>query len=77
VRMEANAVGGPSLASLPDVLTVDEARQVLRLGRNAIYQAIHRQEIPSIRIGRRLLIPKREILTLLGGASDPDRPEVG
>jgi excisionase family DNA binding protein len=53
------------LDDFPDVLTVEEAARVLRLGRNAGYQAVHRGEIRSIRLGRKLLIPKKEIERLL------------
>jgi excisionase family DNA binding protein len=40
-----------------EVLTVDEAAKVLRLGRSAAYKAVRAKEIPSIRIGRRILVP--------------------
>ncbi len=40
------------------VMTVDEAAEELRLSRNATYEAVARKEIPSIRIGRRILIPR-------------------
>lgn len=36
-----------------DVLTVDEAAVLLRIGRNALYEAIARNEVPYRRIGRR------------------------
>jgi excisionase family DNA binding protein len=60
------------LIDCPDVLTVEEAARVLRLGRNAAYQAVRRGEIPSLRLGRKLLIPKRAIEHMLttAGASD-------
>lgn len=40
------------------VLTVEEARSLLRLSRGLMYQAIRRGEIPSIRVGRRILISR-------------------
>ena len=49
------------LADLPDVLTVSEAAKFLRLGRNSVYEAIRRNELPSVRVGRRLLIPKESL----------------
>ena len=39
------------------VLTVEEARVKLGLSRGLIYAAIQRGEIPSIRVGRRILVP--------------------
>lgn len=50
------------------VLTVDELLDFLggALGRTAAYDAIRRNEIPSIRIGRKLLIPTRPLFEMLG-----------
>ncbi len=47
------------------VMTVDEAAEELRLSRNATYEAVARKEIPSIRIGRRILIPRAEFRKML------------
>jgi excisionase family DNA binding protein len=59
------------LDDLPDVLTVAEAAKFLRVGRNSVYEAVRRNELPSVRIGRRLLIPKAALTRFLnrdGGA---------
>lgn len=56
-----------SKASQPDVLTVEEARKRLRIGRNAVYDAIARKEIPSIRIGRKYLVPRVAFEAMLRG----------
>ena len=64
----ATAEAAMRLAELPDTLTVDEAGRVLRLGRNSMYEGIRRKEIPAIKIGRRLLVPKAGIERLLSGA---------
>jgi excisionase family DNA binding protein len=37
--------------------TVDEAGQILGIGRSAAYQAAANGQLPTIRIGRRLLVP--------------------
>jgi excisionase family DNA binding protein len=47
---------------------VDECAQILRLGRSAAYEAIARGDIPTIRIGRRLLIPKIALDRMLSEA---------
>src|SRR5437764_13081151 len=49
--------GGPS-SSGRLVYSVPEAGRLLGLSRNAAYAAAQRGEIPVIRIGRRLLVPK-------------------
>jgi excisionase family DNA binding protein len=38
-------------------LTVEEVQRVLPLGRTAVYEAIASGKIPSIRFGRRILVP--------------------
>ena len=37
--------------------TIVEVAKVLGVGRNQAYEAVRRGEIPSIRIGKRLLVP--------------------
>ena len=54
------------MTELPDALTVEEVAVVLRLGRNSTYEAIRCGQIPSLRIGRRVLVPKVTVLQLLG-----------
>ena len=48
-------------------LTVKEAQKILGLGRSLVYQGIEAGEIPSVRIGRRILIPKAALYRLLEG----------
>ena len=49
--------------------TVEEVRAVLGLGRNAVYEAVRRGEIPAIRIGGRWLVPRASLERLLRGQS--------
>ena len=49
------------------VLTVSEAMKMLRIGKNAAYAGIRRGEIPSIRIGRRVLVPRLALEAMLKG----------
>jgi excisionase family DNA binding protein len=39
-------------------LTVEEAARALGINRNSAYEAARNGELPAIRIGRRLLVPK-------------------
>ena len=55
-------------------ITVDEVAAVLRIGRSAAYDAVHRGEIPHVRIGRRVLVPVARLMTMLGADPTPDRP---
>jgi excisionase family DNA binding protein len=46
-------------------LSVEEAAKVLGIGRNLCYDRVKTGEIPAIRIGRRLLVPRRALEKLL------------
>jgi excisionase family DNA binding protein len=50
-----------------DSFTVREAGKILRLSRNAACAAIANGEIPSIRIGRRVVIPRQALEKMLAG----------
>jgi excisionase family DNA binding protein len=50
-------------------LTVDEAAQVLGISRALAYELIARGEIPSLRLGRRIVVPRRALDLLLAQAT--------
>ena len=50
------------------VYDVPEAGRLLGLGRSASYEAARRGELPIIRIGSRLKVPKLALLKMLEGA---------
>lgn len=50
-------------------LTVDEAAVLLGISRSLAYAAVARGEIPSIRVGRRYLVPVAALDKLLAEAS--------
>lgn len=56
------------------VLTVSEAAKQLGLSRGLMYEAVRTNQIPSIRIGRRILIPRAALQRLLD-ASIPSSSE--
>lgn len=45
--------------------TLQEAAQLLGVGRSAAYEAARQGQIPVIRVGRRLLVPKVALDRLL------------
>jgi excisionase family DNA binding protein len=60
------------------VYSVEEAAELLGISRSLAYEAVHRGEIPSMRIGRRILVPKAALeryLSLAGEQSAPGRAE--
>ncbi len=54
---------------IPPVLTVLEVSQILRIGRISVYQAIARGDVPSLRFGRRIVIPRHSFEKMLNTAS--------
>jgi excisionase family DNA binding protein len=57
-------VKGQKGADRKDTLSIREAGERLGIGKNAVYAGVHRGEIPSIKIGGRLLV-LREPLNLM------------
>ncbi|MFN2490125.1 MAG: helix-turn-helix domain-containing protein [Actinomycetota bacterium] len=53
------------------VISVEEAAQYLEIGRSAAYRAARTGELPTLRLGRRLLVPVPRLLALIG--SDDER----
>jgi excisionase family DNA binding protein len=51
------------------VVSVEEARQLLGLSRGLMYDAVRRGEIPSVKVGRRILIPRAALQKMLEGNS--------
>jgi excisionase family DNA binding protein len=58
-----------SAANQPEarVVTLNEAASLLRISRGSAYEAAKRREIPTIRIGRRLLVPLAALERMLAG----------
>ena len=54
------------------VLTLNEVAALLRISRGSAYEAARRGEIPTIRIGRRLLVPTDAFERLLAGSGGSD-----
>jgi excisionase family DNA binding protein len=61
----------PSLEALEGRLTVtvEEAASLLGMGRSAAYEAARRGQIPTRRLGRRIVIPVPLLLNWLGVAA--------
>lgn len=48
-------------------ISVTEAAKLLGIGRNQAYDAAHRGELPTIKIGKRLLVPVVALERMLSG----------
>jgi excisionase family DNA binding protein len=58
-----------------DVMTVDEAAHFLRIGRNQLYAAISRNEVPHQRLGRSIRLSRAGIMRWLTSWSSQDAKE--
>jgi excisionase family DNA binding protein len=63
-------MGRTRFEDLPDALSVEQVISALPMGRNGVYNAIKRGELPACRIGKRLIILKSALIRFLesGGA---------
>jgi excisionase family DNA binding protein len=50
----------------PATMTIEEAGELLGLSRSSAYRAAARGELPTLRFGRRLVVPTGRLLSLLG-----------
>jgi excisionase family DNA binding protein len=50
------------------VYTVSEAAAVLGISRSHAYELVARGELSHVRLGRRVVVPKRAVVELLGGS---------
>lgn len=57
-------------------MTVEQAGQILGLSRTAAYEAVKRGQIPSVRLGRRILIPRGKLSELLGRDDEAGRAAI-
>ena len=55
------------MSELAEVLNVEQVADLLGLGRNTVYEAANRGEIPHRRIGRRLIFSRSAVMEWLQG----------
>jgi excisionase family DNA binding protein len=63
------------LEDLPAFLTLAEAAAFLRLGRTTVWECVRRGQLPAVRLGRRLRIPRGGLLRLAGEQSATNAAE--
>ena len=74
-RAELAGSGGPQARA---TVTVEEAAEVLGISRGLAYELVRRGELPSLRLGHRVVIPLRVVDELLGSVrvESPAAPRV-
>jgi excisionase family DNA binding protein len=53
----------------PATMTVSETATVLGISRSSAYECVRLGSIPSIRLGRRIVVPRRAVDELLASAT--------
>lgn len=59
------------LAEYPDVLSVSDVQNILRIGRKQVYKLIENGDLFAVRPGKSFLISKRTLVKYLNG----EKPE--
>lgn len=49
----------------PDVVSINEIQQMLRIGKNAVYELLKTQKLKSIKVGKRYIVPKKYVIDFL------------
>lgn len=52
-------------------ISVEEAAQLLGIGRGTAYELARNGQLPTLKLGRRLLVPKAALEKMLTAASEP------
>jgi excisionase family DNA binding protein len=60
-----NKLTASMLRGLPDLMTPEQARSVLQIGRGKMYKLINMQKLKVLRIGQNYRIPKAYLLDFL------------
>ena len=58
------------LQHMPMTLTVDEVAEVLRIGRTTAYTLARQRDFPTIRVGRRIVIPRDAFARWIEGQAE-------
>ena len=59
-----------SLDDLPLALRVEDLMPILGIGRNTAYELVRSGQIRSIRVGRKIRVPKDAVAAFLGETED-------
>ncbi len=59
-------------SSYPDVVTPEDLQSMLKIGRNAVYDILKNGLIKTIRIGKKYIIPKVNVIRFLSATNSED-----
>ena len=52
-------------STYPDVVSIDEIQQMLRIGKNAVYELLKTEKLKSIKVGKKYVVPKKFVIDFL------------
>lgn len=56
-------------------LSVEEAAELLGIGRGLAYELVRTHQIPSLRLGRRVVVPRAQLEAMVAGTGPvPEEP---
>ena len=62
----------PDPTDMPATMSVPATAELIGISRSACYRGVASGQIPSIRIGGRLLVPTAKLFQMLGWLPDPN-----
>ena len=57
------------LENYPDVLTVEELIEILRVGKNTTYRLLNEGKIKNLKVSNKFIIPKKCVIEFLESAN--------
>ncbi len=70
VTKTSSDISMPKSQSNKLVLTIEEIANLLGLSRSSTYEAVRKGQIPSIRIGKRIIIPRTALIKILSSVGE-------
>lgn len=52
-------------STYPDVVSIDEIQQMLRIGKNTVYELLKTEKLKSIKVGKKYVVPKKFVIDFL------------
>ena len=49
----------------PDVVTPEDVQNMLHLGRNSVYKLLKEEQIKTVKIGKKYIIPKQSVIRFI------------
>lgn len=68
-KQKSNMNNKEIFAEYPDVVTPDDLQTMLKIGRSSAYDLLKNKLIKSIRVGKKYIIPKENVIDFLKTAT--------